>query len=120
MRYFSGEIAVAFALLVLLFVIFNPFGILMPGYAVMLLLVAAMVAFGAFSVLVWKERGGDERERLHRLLASRAAFLAGGILLLAGIAATELSGALDPWLVYALAAMIAAKVAALIYGKMKL
>jgi len=120
MKHFSGEIAVSVILLILLFILFNPFAVFMPGYLVMGLLVAAVVCFGIFSLFLWREGEGDERENLHRMFADRVAFLSGSALLLAGIVIGELSHQLDPWLIYALAIMVIAKVAALIYSKKNL
>jgi cobalamin synthase len=120
MNSFKGEIAVALGLLVLLFVIFNPWNVLMPGYVVMGLLTAAVVLFCAFAAFFWKEGEGDERERFHRSFADRMAYLVGSAVLLIGIVVGELGRVLDPWLILALALMVMAKVAALIYGKIKL
>ncbi len=120
MKHFSGEIAVSVVLLALLFILFNPFGVFMPGYVVMGLLLGAVVSFGVFSIFLWREGEGDERENLHRMFADRIAYLTGSGLLLAGIVVQELSHSLDPWLIYALAAMIIAKVVARIYSKTNL
>ena len=120
MNTFKGEISVALGLLILLFVIFNPWGMWMPGYLVMTLLTGAVVLYIAFATFVWKEQGGDERERFHDLFADRVAYLCGSTILLAGIVLTEAAHALDPWLMLALAVMVVAKVVAAIYGKVRL
>lgn len=120
MKHFTGELSVSIILLVLLFVLFNPFAVFMPGFVVMGLLVGAVVSFGIFSIFLWREGEGDERENLHRMFADRIAYLTGAALLLAGIVVGELSHSLDPWLIYALGAMIVAKVVALIYSKTNL
>jgi hypothetical protein len=114
------ELSVGLGLLVLLFIIFNPWHLFMPGYAVMTLLVGAVVLYIFFATFLWRERSGDERERFHRLFADRSAYLTGSAFLLIGIVAGELHHALDPWLVYALALMVIAKIAGLVYGKNKL
>ncbi|MGD1003389.1 MAG: hypothetical protein ABR884_02325 [Minisyncoccia bacterium] len=114
------ELSVGVGLLVLLFVIFNPWNLFMPGYAVMTLLVGAVVLYIFFATFLWREGSGDERERFHRLFADRIAYLAGSALLLIGIAVGELQHALDPWLICALALMVIAKIGGLIYGKSKL
>jgi hypothetical protein len=105
---------------VLLFIIFNPFSLFMPGYMVMTYLVAAIVLFIVFATFLWKENKGDEREQYHRLFADRVAYLAGSATLLIGIVVSELAHELDPWLIYALAIMVIAKVGGLIYSKIKL
>lgn len=114
------ELLVALGLLVLLFIIFNPWSLFMPGYAVMGLLVGAIVLYIFFATFLWRESRGDEREQFHRLFADRIAYFAGSALLLLGIIIGELQHALDPWLVYALALMVIAKIAGLLYGKNKL
>ena len=120
MKNFSGELSVSLGLLVLLLVIFNPWALFMPGYLVMSFLIAAVVLFIAFATFLWKENSGDEREQYHRLFADRIAYLAGSALLLLGIVIGELQHALDPWLIFALAAMVVAKVVGLIYSKINL
>jgi hypothetical protein len=117
MNIYKGELWVGCGLLVLLYIIFNPFNIFMPGYVVMGFLIGAVVLFIAFATFLWKENSGDERERYHRLFADRIAYLAGSGILLVGIIVGELAHALDIWLIIALAIMVFAKVAGLIYGK---
>ena len=115
----KAELSVGLGLLALIYIIFNPWNVFMPGYVVMGFLIGAVVLYLAFAVFLWKENSGDERERFHRLFADRIAYLAGSALLLIGIVVGELRHALDPWLIYALAVMVIAKVVGLIYGKMK-
>lgn len=114
------ELVVGLGLVILLFIIFNPWNAFMPSYAVMSLLVGAVILYAAFATFLWRESRGDERERFHRLFADRIAYLAGSALLLVGIVIGELRHALDPWLVYALVLMVIAKIIGLIYGKNKL
>lgn len=121
MKRFIGEIVVAAVFIVLLFVVLNPWNIFMPDYVAMAMLAALVFLFGAFAGFIWHENGGDERERLHSMFADRLAFLAGSGILLAGIVIGELFyGHADPWILFTLAAMIVAKVAGLIYTKIKL
>ncbi len=120
MNTFKGELSVGLGLVALLYIIFNPWNLFMPGYIIMGFLIAAVVLYTAFAVFLWKENHGDEREEFHRLFADRIAYLAGSALLLIGIVAGELQHALDPWLVFALAIMVIAKVVGLIYSKNKL
>lgn len=107
-------------LVVLLFIIFNPWNVFMPGYLVMGFLIAAAVLYIVFATFLWRESSGDEREQFHRLFADRIAYLVGSGFLLLGIVIGELQHALDPWLIFALAIMVIAKIAGLIYGKNKL
>jgi hypothetical protein len=114
------ELLVGLGLLILLFIIFNPLNMFMPGYAVMGFLVGAIVLYSAFATFLWRENSGDEREVFHRLVADRVAYLVGSAFLLIGIITGELRHALDPWLIVALAVMVIAKIGGLIYGKNKL
>jgi peptidoglycan/LPS O-acetylase OafA/YrhL len=120
MKNIKGELSVSIILLILLFAVFNPWQIAMPGYVVMCLLLAVLLLFIGFAVFLWREGRGDERENLHRMVADRIAFLTGSALLVAGIIAEELSRALDPWIIGVLAVMILAKMIGLIYAKIKL
>lgn len=113
--------AFASAVFILLAVAFlNPFHLLMTDMFHMLILGLAAAALGVFSILIMRERGGDEREAAHRMLAGRAAFLAGAAILLAGIVWQAFAGVVDPWLVMGLCGMVFAKVSARIYGELML
>lgn len=117
---YKGELLVGLGLLVLLFIIFNPFGFFMPGYMIMGFLIVAVVFYLTFATFLWKEKKGDERENYHRLFADRIAYFVGSGILLIGIIISELNDLKDPWLIIALGAMVIAKIAGLIYGKNKL
>lgn len=94
----------------------NPFHMWMPTMAHMTLLAAAVVFFGVFNIFVFAERSVDERDEMHKTLAGRWAFLVGGAVLLLGIVMQSLSDSLDPWLVWALLAMVVAKVVMRFYS----
>jgi hypothetical protein len=120
MKNSTGELFVSLGLLVLLFIMFNPWQLFMPGYMVMGLMVAIVVLFVVFATFFWREGEGDEREEYHRLIADRVAYLAGSGALLLGVIISEWRHDLDIWLIGALAIMIVAKVAGLLYSKTKL
>jgi len=110
------EIIFSVILVIALMLCLNPFNLFMPAPIVKLLVVALLLVFGLFSVYVWKERKGDERESFHKILSGHFAFLTGSVILVIGIAVQELNGKLDPWLVIALVGMIIAKVISHIYS----
>jgi hypothetical protein len=120
MKHFLGEIIVAVVFLTLLFVLLNPWNVFMPTYIEMVILAALAVFFGIFANFIWREKGGDERQQLHSMFADRIAFLTGSGILLVSVIVGELYGQLNPWILFTLAAMVVAKVAGLIYTKIKL
>ncbi len=106
--------------LVLLGILFNPWNIFMPTYIEMMIMVALVALFGVFASLIWREKGGDERERLHSMFADRVAFLSGSGILLIAIVLEAWMHELNPWILATLAVMVVAKVAGLLYTKTKL
>lgn len=113
------EIAVGAALIVLLALLTKAQDIFMPSMTQMAVLTATVVAFIGFAVLVWRERGGDEREALHRQVADRFAFLFGAVVLMIAIVVQGFMNMLDPWLPIVLGALIVGKIAGLMYSKNK-
>lgn len=116
---FPGEIALSILIVILLVLFLNPFHILMPSMMQMTLLGILVVVFVAFGIFVWKENIHDEREGLHRLIASRIGFLTGSAILLIGIIVQSFSLYTDPWLVFSLGAMVVGKLVAILYAKSK-
>jgi hypothetical protein len=104
-----AEIVLVALTAVIAFLVLDPLGWWMPGMLAMLLLAALFILVCAYAVFVLRERAEDEREEAHRAAAGRAAFLAGSLVLLVGIIVEDLAHALDPWLVWALVGMLAAK-----------
>lgn len=113
------ELMVGAVLIVLLVFHLNPLGFYMPSPAAMLLLGSIVVLVLIFLSFIWREKPQDERESLHRLLASRTAFLVGAGILLLGITIQGLQHRLDPWLVIALGGMVIAKLATRAYSRTK-
>jgi len=112
-----AEIIVSVILILLLLFLLNPFDLGMPQPVQITMMIGLGVLFIAFVVFVWKEKVADERERLHRHISARAAYLAGTAVLVIGVIVQSASHILDPWLVIALAAMILGKIIGLIYSK---
>lgn len=110
------EMIVAVVFLALSVALVNPFHFWMPDTLHMMVLVALVVATGSVYVFLVRERAGDEREDAHRMFSGRVAFFAGSIILLLGIVLQTLAHALDPWLVAALAGMVAGKIGAGIWS----
>ena len=113
MRNSLGEIALALVLAAILVLLANPLRLWMPAPVTMLSLLIAAVLVAVFAGFVLKEGKGDEREELHRMLADRAAYLAGiAVLTVALVAEGFLRGRIDAWIPLALAAMIFVKLVA--------
>ena len=106
----------SFVLVVFLALIINPFHVWMPMPVHLMVLGAAVAAFGAVAVFILRENASDEREAAHRSLAGRVAFLAGSGALVVGIALQSFQHAVDPWLVGVLIVMIVGKLAARAYS----
>lgn len=111
------EISISIILIILLVLLFvNPF---MYGALFMMVIIGLIIAFALFAIFIWKENARDERETLHKIMASRIAFLAGTGILVIGIVVQSFGHKLDPWLIITLGIMIIAKIAGLIYGQFK-
>lgn len=108
-----SEIATGLGVLLSALLVLNPWHILMPSAFAMFLLAALLVLFVVLAIFVVREGEGDERETASRADAGRTAFLFGAAVLVLGIIYGDLTHSLDPWLVVALFAMIAAKFAKL-------
>lgn len=109
----AGLLAVA--LLTLGLLTYNWFSMWDMMSTVVLLVVVVIVAGVTLA-----EGHGDEREVYHRLLASRAGFVAGLVILSLGTL-VEVVVRHEPatWLVYALSGMTLGKVIGLIYSRLK-
>jgi len=111
------EIIIGIVVFVLLVAVVNPFEIWMPDMFAMTLVGLLAAASALFAVFVLSERGGDERDAFHRMLADRYAFLAGAGVLVIGIVIESFRHSLDMWLPLALGAMVLVKIIGLLYGR---
>lgn len=111
------EIVSAIIFCAIAILLLNPSDFWMPSMAHMTMLAIGAAAFAAFSIFLLRESGGDERETVHRAEAGRAAFLAGSVILIIGIAKESFSH-VDPWLVGALVAMVLAKLGTRIWARL--
>ena len=118
MKRYISEIIITFLLVIFSGLLWNPYW--MPMGLMYALLVCFVVVLGSFSAFVWREQGGDERDVLIRHVASRFAYLAGAIILAAGIIYQALKGPnVDAWLIAAFIVTILAKAAGYAYGREK-
>src|ERR1700761_2425900 len=114
------ELVISLLLLVLAVAVLNPTHAWMPSMTLSLLLAGVFVLFCLFAAFIMREGATDERESTHRALAGRGAFLIGSGVLVAGIIVEGAKHNVDPWLVFALMAMILGKIAVRVYSSYRL
>lgn len=105
--FIESSVLVAFLIAVVCFM--NPFGFLMTSTVHMMILGVIVACYLLFLLFIWRERVSDEREQLHQYLAARAAFVAGGAVLLVALVVQTFAHTLDPWIPVSLASMVLAK-----------
>ena len=110
------EVIVLVVLIVLAITILNPLHLWMPSMVHMTMLGALLAVFAALAAFVLREHAGDEREVHIRMFSGRVGYLAGALVLVLAIALQSLHGEADPWLIYALLAMLAGKLLAHFYA----
>ena len=111
------EFAVSLMLMILLILILNPLHFWMPDQAHMMMIIALAVLFMIFASFIVGEKTKDERDMVHRSIASRFAYLMGTGMLVCGIITQLLYKSVDIWLILVLAVMIGAKICGLLYAQ---
>lgn len=106
-------IAVALVLLLVLLSDLTPW---MPPMAAMTTLLAVSVLLAVFAGFVMHEKGGDEREIVHRMNAGRIAYLSGIGMLTIALIVQGFAHAIDPWILVTLGIMVLAKIASRFYS----
>lgn len=72
---FLTEIIISTVLIGLLILLLNPFNFLMTTSVQTMMVLGVLIIFVSFCIFVWKEKSKDEREQLHKQIASRFAYL---------------------------------------------
>ncbi len=116
---FIGEIIISFALIGLLVFFINPLDLLMPHMLHPLMVPFLVILFIIFTGFLWKETPGDERDQMHKFIASRSAYFATITLLIVGVIVQSFQGQIDPFLVIAICVGLLVKIIGLIYGHVK-
>ena len=116
---FVGEIVISLSLIGLLVFFINPLDLLMPHVLHPFMVPFLLVLFIMFAGFLWKEKPGDEREQLHKFIASRFAYFSVVATLIAGVVLQSFKGEIDPWLVIAICIALLAKIIGLLYGDIK-
>lgn len=116
---FVGEISISLALVGLLVFFVNPLDLFMPNALHPFMVPFLLVLFIIFTGFLWKEAPGDEREQMHKFIASRFAYFATISTLVAGIVLQSFGGGIDPWIVVAISVGLLAKIFGIIYGHIR-
>ncbi len=113
-------LGVPLLLLALLVLYCDPFMAFMPPTLILASLPVLLILFFLYALFVFQERSRDEREELHKLYASRGAFLVGSLVLVVAVFyQVTFAHQVDPWLLAALAAMVIAKAVGACYGALR-
>ena len=110
----------AAAILGIAILFLNPGHLTMPESMLSMLIVAFVVSFLTFAAYIFKENSLDERETIHILKAGRVSYLVGVGTLIIGIILQATKHEIDPWLVFALCAMVFSKLISRIYSHFKM
>lgn len=89
----------------------------MPMGIQMAVLLTATVLVGVWVALIMNEKTNDEREFLHKLKASRIAYLSGIVVLTLALIFQGLGHKIDPWISTTLLVMVLSKLATRIYSE---
>jgi|SRR5581483_5575945 len=116
---FLGEILISLILIALLILFLNPLQLAMPGSMHTAMVPLLIILFIIFSAILWKEAPGDERQQLHKFIASRFAYFAAISTLTLAIIVESLQRKLDPWIIIAICVLLLAKIMGLLFGNFK-
>lgn len=116
---FASEIVISLIMAVFLILLGNPFAMAMSDSMQMIVTFGLTLVFVLFASFVWKEQVADEREVMHRYIASRFAYLTATTLMTVGVIVKSLHHEYDRWLIFTLLFVVLAKVIGLIYSKFK-
>jgi amino acid transporter len=111
MNKFKQETVITTIFILVLLALLNPFDLFMPTELVYMILAAILVVFGVYISFVIKEDPKDERERLHRYISNRAAYVFGSATLVIAVVYQGISSyEVDPWLLIVLGSMVVSKI----------
>lgn len=110
----------AIVILGIAIVFLNSGNLSMPSSVDSMLIVGLILAFLTFAAYVLREKSSDEREAIHVMKAGRYSYLVGVGTLIVGIVSQATTHEIDPWLVFALCAMVFSKLLSRIYLHFKM
>ena len=98
----------------------DPFMAFMPTTLFMTVNGILVAVTALYAGVLWREKAQDERDALHRMVAGRAAFIAGVAVLVIGITVQTFQHHVDPWLIGALVVTVLAKIIGHLYADRRL
>jgi len=116
---YKGELIMGIVLVILLFLLVNPFGFLMLSKLSMFILSLFIAGTIFFASLIFGESTRDEREQYRLRAVSHVSYLIGAGILSVGIVVQSLMHSLDIWLALTLIFMMLGRVVASMYYKHK-
>ena len=118
MKYITWkELVLSLLLVVLGFLLLNPFNLLMSNTLHMTVYGLLLICVGLFTGLVVHEQIQDERELDHHNRAGRFGYTLGILMLILGITWQTVYMPYDPWLLATLLAMVLGKVASRVFNR---
>jgi hypothetical protein len=105
--------------LVCLFLLTDPFMVLMTTPLQMLVLLIASLLLALIVAFVITEKATDERDHLHRMEAGRAGYSAGLVVLIVALVVQGLSHHIDMWISATIAVMLLTKFGTRVFDTFK-
>lgn len=116
---FIAELILSLVLIVLLLLFLNPLTLMLPQPMHPIMIPLLVVLFIIFAAMLWNEQPGDEREQLHKFIASRFAYFAAVAGMTVAIVVQHQTGTIDPWLIIILCVTLLAKLLGIFYSNFK-
>jgi drug/metabolite transporter (DMT)-like permease len=111
------EYVILVALVGVALVLLDPMHWWMPSMVQMAALAGLVAVFAVLAAILVRDSARDEREQQLRSSSGRVGFLVGAGVLVIAIVWQGFLDMLDPWLVYALVAMVCGKIVARVYAE---
>ena len=112
---FYVEIFLLALLAVFLFLILDPFHIVMKMMLSGVVLASLTVVYLIKFLIIWREKKLDERDLSHRFYSSWVSYYITSVILFVGVFTESLHGMPDTWLIISLASLFVTKLGSLIY-----
>jgi hypothetical protein len=114
-----GETLISIILVGLLVFYLDPFEPMMPKPMHMIMIPLVIILFVFLAAFLWRETPGDEREQLHKFIASRIAYFVGTLTLIIAFIYQSLHHTIDNWIIITVCVMLLGKILASLYAKVR-